>query len=59
MVAKSYIYVPHPSGVNLAFYPEDSEHRQETIRAYNPSPKEVVDMALSHKPLLIHPPSNE
>ncbi len=51
--------VPHPQGANLAFYPADSGHRQVMIRAYNPSPEEVVEIALNYKPFVIPPPSNE
>ena len=51
--------VPHPNGANLAFYPEDCDHKQgwKTIGEYNPSPEEVVEMALSYKPFITPPVS--
>lgn len=61
MVALFDANVPHPHGANLAFYPEDYDHKQdwETMAEYNPSPEDVVEMALNYKPLITPPPSGE
>lgn len=43
--------VPHPNGANLFFYPENYNARKHNLADYNPSVEEVVDKALSYKPI--------
>lgn len=43
--------VPHPSGSNLFFYPENYNSRKCNISDYNPTVEEVVDKCLSYKPI--------
>ena len=43
--------VPHPSGANLFFYPENYNARRDDFSKYNPSVDKVVDMALSCRSL--------
>ena len=43
--------VPHPSGANLFFYPENYNARRDDLSKYNPSVDKVVDMALSCRSL--------
>jgi hypothetical protein len=45
--------VPHPSGANLFYYPEKYNARKFDISTYNPTIEEVVDLCLSHKPILL------
>lgn len=59
MITQFNANVPHPEEANLAFYPADSGHGQAMIRAYKPSPEEVVEIALNYKPFVIPPLSNE
>ena len=50
--------VPHPNGSNLIFYPEDYNARTFVTSSYNPTPEEIVEKALSYRPLLTPPPNN-
>lgn len=43
--------VPHPKGANLFYYPENYNARKHNIADYNPTVEEVVDKALSYKPI--------
>ena len=43
--------VPHPNGSNLFSYPENYNARRDKISDYNPTVEEVVDKALSYKPI--------
>ena len=43
--------VPHPKGANLFYYPENYNARKDNIADYNPTVEEVVDKALSYKPI--------
>jgi Colicin immunity protein / pyocin immunity protein. len=43
--------VPHPKGAGLFFYPENFNFRKDDISKYNPTLEEVVDKALSYKPI--------
>ena len=43
--------VPHPDGANLFFYPENYNARRDDLSNYEPSVEEVVDVALSYKPI--------
>ena len=43
--------VPHPNGANLFFYPENYNARKDDISEYNPTVEEIVDKALSYKPI--------
>lgn len=43
--------VPHPSGANLFYYPENYNARKDNITDYRPTVEEVVDKALSYKPI--------
>lgn len=43
--------VPHPKGAGLFYYPENYNARRDNISDYNPSVEEVVDKALSYKPI--------
>jgi hypothetical protein len=45
--------VPHPKGSTLFFYPEDYNFRRDNILQYNPTVEEVVDRALSYKPIAL------
>lgn len=45
--------VPHPNGAGLFFYPEKYNARVDDISKYNPTVEEVVDKALSYKPIQI------
>ncbi|CAL2107146.1 Colicin immunity protein [Tenacibaculum sp. 190524A02b] len=48
--------VPHPNGANLFSYPENYNSRKHNIDEYNPTVEEVVDKALSYKPIITPPP---
>ncbi|MDO1513277.1 bacteriocin immunity protein [Maribacter confluentis] len=43
--------VPHPNGANLFYYPEKYNSKKNDISKYNPTVEEVVDKALSYKPI--------
>jgi len=43
--------VPHPSGSNLFFYPENYNARKDNLKDYNPTVEEVVDKCLAYKPI--------
>tara|TARA_R110001583_G_scaffold51483_1_gene160692 strand:- start:2546 stop:2782 length:237 start_codon:yes stop_codon:yes gene_type:complete len=43
--------VPHPNGSNLFSYPENFNARKDDLSKYNPTVEEVVDKALSYKPI--------
>lgn len=43
--------VPYPNGANLFYYPENFNARKDDISKYNPTVEEVVDKALSYKPI--------
>ncbi len=43
--------VPHPDGANLFYYPENYDSNIDDISQYNPTVEEVVDKALSYKPI--------
>lgn len=43
--------VPHPKGSTLFFYPENYNARRDDLSKYNPTVEEVVDKALSYKPI--------
>lgn len=43
--------VPHPKGSTLFFYPENYNARKDDLSKYNPTVEEVVDIALSYKPI--------
>lgn len=43
--------VPHPNGANLFFYPENFNARKHDRSSYNPTVEEVVEKALSYKPI--------
>jgi len=43
--------VPHPNGAALFYWPENYNARKDDISKYNPSVEEVVDKALSYKPI--------
>ena len=43
--------VPHPNGANLFYYPENYDAGKYDITQYNPTVEEVVDKALSYKPI--------
>ena len=43
--------VPHPKGANLFYYPENYNARKHNIADYNPTVEEVVDKALSYRPI--------
>jgi len=43
--------VPHPKGSSLFFYPENFNARKGDRSKYNPTVEEVVDKALSYKPI--------
>jgi hypothetical protein len=43
--------VPHPNGANLFFYPENYNARKDDLSKYSPTVEEVVDKALSYKPI--------
>jgi hypothetical protein len=43
--------VPHPKRAGLFYYPENYNARKDKISDYNPSVEEVVDKALSYKPI--------
>lgn len=45
--------VPHPNGANLFYYPEKYNARRDDISQYNPTIEEVVDKALSYKPIAL------
>ena len=45
--------VPHPKGSTLFFYPENYNARRDDRSQYNPSVEEVVDKALSYKPIAL------
>ena len=50
--------VPHPSGANLFFYPENYNARRDDLSKYNPSVEEVVDQCLNYKPIILGGGSN-
>jgi hypothetical protein len=43
--------VPHPNGSNLFYYPENFNARRDDLSKYKPTVEEVVDKALSYKPI--------
>ena len=43
--------VPHPNGANLFYYSENYNARKFNIAEYRPTIEEVVDKALSYKPI--------
>jgi hypothetical protein len=43
--------VPHPNGAKLFYYPENFNARKHDLSKYNPTVEEVVDKALSYKPI--------
>lgn len=43
--------VPHPNGAGLFYWPENYNARRDDISKYNPTVEEVVDKALSYKPI--------
>jgi hypothetical protein len=43
--------VPHPNGAGLFYYPENYNARRDDLSKYNPTVEEVVDKALSYKPI--------
>ncbi len=43
--------VPHPNGSTLFFYPENFNARKVDKSKYNPTVAEVLDLALSYKPI--------
>jgi hypothetical protein len=45
--------VPHPLGSSLFFYPENYNSKVDDISEYNPTVEEVVDLALSYKPIIL------
>ncbi len=45
--------VPHPNGANLFFYPENYDIKKDDISKYNPTVEEVVNKALSYKPIVL------
>lgn len=45
--------VPHPKGIGLFFYPENYNTRKDDLSKYKPSVEEVVDKALSYKPIIL------
>jgi len=45
--------VPHPSGANLFFYPENYNARRDDISQYNPTVEEVVDKCLNYRSILL------
>lgn len=48
--------VPHPNGANLFSYPENYNARRDKLNEYNSTVEEVVDKALSYKPIITPPP---
>jgi hypothetical protein len=45
--------VPHPNGAGLFYYPENYNARRDDLSKYNPTVEEVVDKALSYKPIAL------
>lgn len=45
--------VPHPNGATLFNYPENFNARKMKLSQYNPTVEEVVDLALSYKPIIL------
>ncbi len=45
--------VPHPLGSSLFFYPENYNANKFDIFEYNPKVEDVVDIALSYKPIIL------
>ena len=45
--------VPHPSGSTLFYYPEKFNARRDDRSKYNPTVKEIVDLCLAYKPIII------
>jgi len=45
--------VPHPSGSNLFYWPENYNSRIHDISQYNPTVEEIVDKCLGHKPIIL------
>ena len=43
--------VPHPNGSSLFNYPENYNATRDDLSQYNPTVEEVVDKALSYKPI--------
>jgi hypothetical protein len=43
--------VPHPDGAALFYYPENYNSKDYDISKYDPTVEEVVDKALSYKPI--------
>ena len=44
---------PHPLGSSLFFYPENYNANKCDISTYNPKVENVVDLALSYKPIIL------
>jgi hypothetical protein len=45
--------VPHPSGSNLFYWPENYNSRIHDISQYNPTVEEIVDKCLTYKPIIL------
>jgi len=45
--------VPHPSGSNLFYWPDNFNSRTDDISQYNPTAEEIVDKCLSYKPIIL------
>jgi hypothetical protein len=45
--------VPHPSGSNLFYWPENYNTRTTIISEYDPTVEEVVDRCLAYKPIIL------
>jgi hypothetical protein len=45
--------VPHPNGSALFYYPEHYNARRDNLSKYNPTVEEIVDKALSYKPIAL------
>jgi arabinogalactan endo-1,4-beta-galactosidase len=45
--------VPHPSGSNLFYWPENYNARTTIISGYDPTVEEVVDRCLAYKPIIL------
>ncbi|MGF1527312.1 MAG: colicin immunity protein [Candidatus Competibacterales bacterium] len=46
----------HPDLANLFYWPENYDHRRDEpkISDYEPTPEEIVDIGIDHKPDIIH-----
>jgi hypothetical protein len=45
--------VPHPSGSNLFYWPENYNARTTIMSEYDPTVEEVVDRCLAYKPIIL------